>query len=149
MVHKTHSKPAFGCNCPHFCCISWICKFRECSVQFFRGPWFAWAERLAEQVKIFKIQYVPLTAQKRSWCWWCNHQGEACMFYTRCVLTRFYSLRNYVIPFLTFVMFFFHTKGQIISECPYEIIVSPKIPTKKICEISALASKERSNQKLY
>ena len=22
-------------------------------------------------------------------------------------------------------------KGQIISECPYEIIVSPKIPTKK------------------
>ena len=23
-------------------------------------------------------------------------------------------------------------KGQIISECPYEIIVSPKIPTKKI-----------------
>ena len=24
-----------------------------------------------------------------------------------------------------------YTKGQIISECPYEIIVSPKIPTKK------------------
>ena len=23
-------------------------------------------------------------------------------------------------------------KGQIISECPYEIIISPKIPTKKI-----------------
>ena len=23
------------------------------------------------------------------------------------------------------------TKGQMISECPYEIIVSPKIPTKK------------------
>ena len=23
------------------------------------------------------------------------------------------------------------TKGQIISECPYEIIVSSKIPTKK------------------
>ena len=23
------------------------------------------------------------------------------------------------------------SKGQIISECPYEIIVSPKIPTKK------------------
>ena len=23
-------------------------------------------------------------------------------------------------------------KGQIISECPYEIIVSPKIQTKKI-----------------
>ena len=37
-------------------------------------------------------------------------------------------------------------KGQIISECPYEKIVSPKIP---ISEISALASKERSNQKLY
>ena len=39
------------------------------------------------------------------------------------------------------------TKGQIISECPYEKIVSPKIPTK-ISEISALTSKERSNQKL-
>ena len=38
------------------------------------------------------------------------------------------------------------SKGQIISECPYEIIVSPKIPMKKI---SALVSKERSNQKLY
>ena len=40
-------------------------------------------------------------------------------------------------------------EGQIISECPYEIIISPKIPTKNISEISALASKERSNQKLY
>ena len=35
-------------------------------------------------------------------------------------------------------------KGQIISECPYEIIVSPIRPT----EISALASKERSNKKI-
>ena len=42
-----------------------------------------------------------------------------------------------------------HSKGQIISECPYGIIVWTKIPTKKISEISALASKERSNQKLY
>ena len=25
----------------------------------------------------------------------------------------------------------FHCKGQIISECPYEIIVYPKIATKK------------------
>ena len=40
-------------------------------------------------------------------------------------------------------------KGQIISECPYEIIVYPKIATKKISEISALAYKERSNQKPY
>ena len=40
-------------------------------------------------------------------------------------------------------------KGQIISECSYEIIVYPKIATKKNSEISALASKERSNQKLY
>ena len=40
-------------------------------------------------------------------------------------------------------------KGQIITECPYEIIVSPKIATKKISEISALAYKERSSQKLY
>ena len=38
------------------------------------------------------------------------------------------------------------TKGQIISECPYEIIVCPKIATQ-ISKISALASKERSNQK--
>ena len=37
-------------------------------------------------------------------------------------------------------------KGQIISECPYEIIVSPIRLTKKNSEISALASKERSNQ---
>ena len=40
----------------------------------------------------------------------------------------------------------FIDKGQIISECPYEIIVSPIRPTKKISEISALASKERSHQ---
>ena len=38
-------------------------------------------------------------------------------------------------------------KGQIISECPYEIIVSPVRPNEKISEISALASKERSNKK--
>ena len=38
-------------------------------------------------------------------------------------------------------------KGQIISKCPYAIIVYPKLATKKISEISALASKERSNQK--
>ena len=37
-------------------------------------------------------------------------------------------------------------KGQIISECPYEIIV---YSNEKISEISALVSKERSNQKLY
>ena len=41
----------------------------------------------------------------------------------------------------------FISKGQIISECPYEIIVWTKIPTKKISKISALASKERSKQK--
>ena len=40
-------------------------------------------------------------------------------------------------------------KGQIISECPCEIIVSPKIPNEKVSDISALASKESSNQKLY
>ena len=38
-------------------------------------------------------------------------------------------------------------KGQLISKCPYEIIVSPIRPTKKVSEISVLASKERSNQK--
>jgi hypothetical protein len=57
------------------------------------------------------------------------------------------ALLNYVKR----VNYSFHLigKGQIISECPYEIIVCPKIATKKISEISALASKERSNQKLY
>ena len=45
------------------------------------------------------------------------------------------------------ICYCFASKGQIISECPYEIIVSPIRPTKKISEISALASKERSNQK--
>ena len=40
------------------------------------------------------------------------------------------------------------TKGQIISECAYEIIVSPIRPTKKFPRfLPALASKERSNQK--
>ena len=29
------------------------------------------------------------------------------------------------------LIFIYYAKGQIISECPYEIIVSPKIPTKK------------------
>ena len=38
-------------------------------------------------------------------------------------------------------------KGQIISKCPYAIIVYPKIATKFFSEISALVSKERSNQK--
>ena len=41
------------------------------------------------------------------------------------------------------------SKGQIISECPCETIVSPKIPNEKVSDISALASKESSNQKLY
>ena len=45
------------------------------------------------------------------------------------------------------IMAHYHAKGQRISECPYEIIVSPIRATKKISEISALASKERSNQK--
>ena len=39
------------------------------------------------------------------------------------------------------------SKGQLISKCPYEKSVSSKIPTKKISEIFALASKERSKQK--
>ena len=37
--------------------------------------------------------------------------------------------------------FLYISKGPIISECPYEIII-----WTKISEISALASKERSNQ---
>ena len=39
-----------------------------------------------------------------------------------------------------------HSKGQIISKCPYAIIVYLKKATK-ISKISALASKERSNKK--
>ena len=34
-------------------------------------------------------------------------------------------------------------KGQLISKCPYEKSVLSKIPTKKISEISALASKSK------
>ena len=49
-------------------------------------------------------------------------------------------------PTLVFTLGQQTVKGQIISECPYEIIVYPKI-AMKISEISALASKERSNQK--
>ena len=36
-------------------------------------------------------------------------------------------------------------KGQLISKCPFGVIVWTKIPTR----ISALASKKRLNQKLY
>ena len=49
-----------------------------------------------------------------------------------------------------FLMTFYrykHFKGQLISKCPFDVIVSTKIPTKKILRISALASKKRSNQK--
>ena len=50
------------------------------------------------------------------------------------VLCFFFSLQgisNEIIAlFLPFRNYTF-CKGQIISECPYEIIVSPKIPTKK------------------
>ena len=41
------------------------------------------------------------------------------------------------------------TKGQLISKRLLEKIIWTKIATKKFSEISALASKERSNQKLY
>ena len=40
-------------------------------------------------------------------------------------------------------------KGQIISECPYKKNCFSQNTNEKISEISALASKERSNQKLY
>ena len=46
-----------------------------------------------------------------------------------------------------FKLIYGQTKGQLISKCPYEKSVLSKIPTKKISEIFALASKERSNQK--
>ena len=43
---------------------------------------------------------------------------------------------------------YYWTKGQLILKCPYEKSVSSKILTnKKNSEISALASKDRSNQK--
>ena len=40
-------------------------------------------------------------------------------------------LSCYFLNLLSFANSYFFLKGQIISECPYEIIVSPKIPTKK------------------
>ena len=40
-----------------------------------------------------------------------------------------------------------NTKGQIISECPFEILDFPKIPLK-IWQISALESKKWSNHKI-
>ena len=40
------------------------------------------------------------------------------------------------------------TKGQLISQCPFGVIVSTKMPTK-FPRIAALASKEKLNQKLY
>ena len=39
------------------------------------------------------------------------------------------------------------TKGQIISECPFEILDFPKIP-RKIWQISALESEKWSNHKI-
>jgi hypothetical protein len=36
-------------------------------------------------------------------------------------------------------------KGQLISKCPFGVIVSTKIPMKFFKEISALASKKRLN----
>ena len=51
---------------------------------------------------------------------------------------------------LTGSHFLANTKGQIISEYPYETCNHFSQKTnEKISEISALASKERSNQKLY
>ena len=38
-------------------------------------------------------------------------------------------------------------KGQLISKCPFSVIVWTKIPTNVFSRISALASKKRSNQK--
>ena len=49
-----------------------------------------------------------------------------------------------------FLMTFFrhkHFKGQLISKCPFDVIVSTKIPMKFFLRISALASKKRLNQK--
>ena len=40
-------------------------------------------------------------------------------------------------------------KGQLISKCPFGLIVWTKIPTNFFSKISALASKKRLNQKLY
>ena len=38
------------------------------------------------------------------------------------------------------------TKGQLISKCPFDVIISTKIPMI-LLRISSLASKKRSNQK--
>ena len=47
------------------------------------------------------------------------------------------------VPILNFI----YSKGQLISECPFEILNFPKIPPK-IRQISALESKKWSNHKI-
>ena len=44
-------------------------------------------------------------------------------------------------------LFSSHTKGQIISKCPFGVLKSPKKTNEIFSRISALASKKRSNQK--
>ena len=39
------------------------------------------------------------------------------------------------------------SKGQLISRCPFGVIVGTKMPTKIYSRISTLASKKKSNQK--
>ena len=64
----------------------------------------------------------------------CSHQTAvaACCRYCSCC---FYTLANKVAIVVEFPIFYVNqytsTKGQIILWCPYEIIVYPKIATKK------------------
>ena len=52
------------------------------------------------------------------------------IFYINVLLLMEFSTRMYICVHSSKENFVF-SKGQIISECPYEIIVSPKIPMKK------------------
>ena len=50
---------------------------------------------------------------------------------------------------VSFILYFYPAyKGQLISKCPFGVIVWTKIPTKFFSRISALASKKRSNKKV-
>ena len=43
---------------------------------------------------------------------------------------------------------FHHSKGQLISKCPFGVFKSPKKTNEIFSRISALASKKKSNQKI-
>ena len=62
-------------------------------------------------------------------------------------ITCFSRILNQRICKFFHEILFFISKGQLISKCPFGVIVWTKIAMKIFSRISALASKKRSNQK--